>query len=447
MPGGPTDRRAQVSALRTAPGAPEPRPIGVRELTALLSLSMALAALGIDLLLPAFDEIRVDFGMAPGATAVTGLVTTYFLGLAIGQLCYGPVADRFGRRRALYLGYGIYGVGAVLSALSPNLALVLASRFVWGLGAAGPRVVTLAVVRDRFHGERMSRAMSSIMAVFILVPVLAPALGAGALVLVSWRWVLGACAVAALAMSIWARRLPETLRAEDRIERLRFGPVLRSGRVVMSHRRTVGYMLALTSLYGVFTSYLGSSENIIGETFGRAELFPLIFGVLAAVMGVAMLVNGRIVERMGVRRLAHTALVTYVALAGAYAAVAVLTGGRPPLAVFLVGTGAMLAAHSFLIPNFNAIAMQPMARVAGTASSVIGSIQIAGGALLGSVLDQSFDGTIRPLVFGFLGYGVLALVLVLYAERGELFGDRLGVSDGEPPEVVVAGTPRAPDPD
>src|SRR5690606_31573850 len=182
----------------------------------------------------------------------------------------------------------------------------------------------------------------------------------------------------------------------------------------------------------VFTSYLGSSENIIGETFGQAELFPLVFGVLAALMGVAMLVNGRIVERMGVRRLAHTALVTYIVLAGAYAVVAVLTGGRPPLAVFVVGTGAMLAAHSFLVPNFNAIAMQPMARVAGTASSVIGSIQIAGGALLGAVLDQSFDGTIRPLVLGFLGYGVLALVLVLYAERGELFGDRLAVSDEEP---------------
>lgn len=420
--------------------APEPsgtRPaIGLRELTALLSLSMALSALGIDLLLPALDEIRADFDMAAGSTAVTGLVTTYFLGLAVGQLGYGPVADRFGRRRALYIGYVVYGLGAVLAALSPDLGLMLASRFIWGLGAAGPRVVTLAVVRDRFQGERMSRAMSSIMAVFILVPVLAPALGAGALVVVSWRWVLGACAVAALGMSVWARRLPETLRDEDRIERLRFRPVFRSAGVVMSHRQTVGYMLALTCLYGVFTSYLGSSENIIGETFGQAAAFPVIFGVLAAVMGVAMLVNGRVVERMGVRHLAHTALLTYVVMAGAYAAVAVVSGGRPPLAVFIVGTGAMLAAHSFLIPNFNAIAMKPMGRVAGTASSVIGSIQVAGGALLGSVLDQAFDGTIRPMTFGFLGYGVLALAFVLYAERGALFADA-PVPDDLPPAAAV----------
>jgi MFS transporter, DHA1 family, multidrug resistance protein len=426
-----------VSASSAVRGDGARPTIGLRELTALLALSMALAALGIDVLLPAFDEIRSDLGMASGSTAVTGLVTTYFLGLAIGQLGYGPVADRFGRRRALFIGYAVYGAGAVLTALSPNLGVMLASRFIWGLGAAGPRVVTLAVVRDRFEGERMSRAMSSIMAVFILVPVLAPALGAGALMVMSWRWLLGACAVVALGMSVWARRLPETLREEDRIERLRFRPVLRSASVVMSHRQTVGYMLALTCLYGVFASYLGSSENIIGETFGQAAAFPVIFGALAAVMGVAMLANGRIVERVGVRRLAHTALFAYVAMAAAYAVVALVTGGRPPLAVFIVGTGAMLAAHSFLVPNMNAIAMKPMGRVAGTASSVIGSIQIAGGAVLGSVLDQTFDGTIRPLTLGFLGYGVLALAFVVHAERGELFAGTVAPDEAPPGAAVV----------
>lgn len=395
--------------------------LGARELTGLLAMSMALTALGIDLMLPAFAEIRSDLGLPAGSPRVAGLVTAYFLGFALGQLAYGPVADRFGRRRVLYTGYGIYGVSAVLSAVAPSLALMLLARFVWGLGAAGPRVAAMAMVRDRFEGDQMSRAMSSIMAVFVLVPVVAPALGAAVVTVVSWRWLFLGCAVAAGGLAVWALRLPETLSEENRLDRLQFGPVLRGTRHVLSTRQTVTYMLAMTALYGVFLSYLGSSEIIVRDTFERPGAFPVIFGLLAGTMGVAMVVNGRTVERVGIHRLAHGALVLYVVLAVVYLAVAVATGGRPPLAVFMVGTAALLACHAFLIPNLNAIAMAPMARTAGTAASVIGAVQIAGGAILGSILDRSFDGTIRPMAVGFLVYGLLALALVLYAERGRLF--------------------------
>lgn len=391
-----------------------------REVIALLAMSMALTALGIDLMLPAFAEIRDDLGMPPGSPAVAGLVTAYFLGFALGQLAYGPVADRFGRRPVLYAGYGLYAVGAVLSAVAPSLGLMLFVRFVWGLGAAGPRVAAMAMVRDRFEGDQMSRVMSSIMAVFVLVPVVAPALGAVVVSVVSWRWLFAGCAVAAAVVALWAIRLPESLPAEQRMERLRFGPVLRGAQHVLSNRQTVTYMLAMTVLYGVFISYLGSSENIISETYDRADSFPLIFGGLAATMGVAMLVNGRIVERFGVHRMSHTALLVYVALAGLYLGMALTSGGRPPLSAFIVGTAALLACHAFLIPNLNAIAMAPMGRAAGMAASVIGAVQIAGGALLGSLLDRSFDGTIRPLAVGFFVYGLVALAFVLLAERGRL---------------------------
>jgi MFS transporter, DHA1 family, multidrug resistance protein len=404
--------RAVDAADRTGPGP--------RELTALLAMSMSLTALGIDIMLPAFTDIRTDLGLPEGSTAVTGLVTAYFLGLAIGQLGYGPVADRFGRRRSLYIGYGIYGIGALLAALAPNLTLLLVSRFIWGLGAAGPRVAALAMVRDRFQGDRMARTMSSIMAVFILVPIVAPTVGAGVVSVVSWRWLFALCALSAGALSLWALRLPETLRPEHRIDRLRFGPVARATRVVFSNRSTVAYMLAMTALFGAFTSYIGSSEVIIGETFGRGDAFPVIFGGIAAVMGLAMVTNGRIVERFGIRRLGHVALLAYLGLAGLYLATALATGGRPPLAVFIVGTAAMLACHAFLIPNLNTVAMDPMGAVAGTASSVIGAVQMAGGAVLGSVLDRAYDGTILPLVTGFFVCGVVALALVLWAERFQL---------------------------
>ena len=396
-------------------------PLGQVEFTSLLAMSMALAALGIDLMLPAFGAIRRDLQLAPDSTAVAGMVTAYFVGLAVGQLGYGPIADRYGRKPALYIGYAIYAVGALAATVAPTLPLLLASRLIWGLGAAGPRVVTLAVVRDSFEGERMSRAMSFIMAVFILVPVLAPALGAGLLALGSWRWVFATCMLAVAVMAVWAVRLPETLHEEHRAE-LRFGRVFAAARFVASDRQTVTYTLAMTALYGAFTSYLASSEIIFGETFGRAAAFPLIFGGLALVMGGAMLTNARVVGRVGTRRLAHCVLLAYVVVAAALAVVAVATGGTPPLWLFLICMAAMLSSHALLIPNFNTMAMAPMAAVAGTASSVIGAVQIAVGALLGAMLDRAFDGTIRPLAFGFLGYGLVALALVVWGERGRLFG-------------------------
>jgi len=389
----PPDAPAYGAVMR----GPSYRPTaGPRELTWLLALSMAL-------------------------TEVTALVTTYFLGLAIGQLAYGPLADRFGRRTAMNVGYAVYAAGALFATLSPTLGLVLVSRFIWGLGAAGPRVVTLAVVRDQFEGQRMSRAMSSIMAVFILVPIVAPAFGSGIVAVASWRWVFGVCVLAAVAIGLWAVRLPETLRPEHRIERLALAPVLRSARLVLTNRQTVSYLFAMAFLFGGFTSYLGSSEIIISDTFGRASAFPLIFGGLAAAMGIAMLANGRVVMRIGTIRLAHSALLVYVALAAAYAGLAAATDGKPPFWLFLVGTGALLCCHALLIPNLNTIAMAPMAAIAGVASSVVGALETAGAALLGRVLDQAFDGTIRPLAYGFLVYGLVALALVLVAERGRLF--------------------------
>ena len=407
------------------------------QFTSLLAMSMALAALGIDLMLPAFGAIRSDLGLPADSTAVAGLITAYFVGLAVGQLFYGPVADRYGRRPVLYVGYLIYGIGALAAALSPTLELLLVSRLLWGIGAAGPRVVTLAVLRDSFEGERMSRAMSFVMAVFIIVPVFAPTLGALLVSVVSWRWLFGTCMLAVAAMALWAVRLPETLHEEHRTE-LRFSRVMTAARVVVSNRQSVTYTLAMTALYGAFSSYLASSEIIFGATFNRAAAFPAIFGGLALVMGGAMLVNARIVGRIGTRRLAHVMLLGYVAAATALSVVAVLTQGRPPLAVFLVGMAVMLSAHALLIPNFNTIAMAPMAAVAGTASSVIGATQIAIGALLGSLLDRAFDGTIRPMALGFLVYGLVALGLVLWGERGRLFAPLADpVATGAPLPVPV----------
>lgn len=416
--------------------------LGQRELIAFLALSMALTALGIDFMLPAFGDMRRDLGLPEGSTAIAGIVTAYFVGLAVGTVVYGPLSDHFGRKATLLTGYGVYGLGAALSTLAPSLGLLLVARFIWGLGAAGPRVITLAIVRDTFEGERMSRTMSLVMAIFLVVPVLSPGLAALALLVVPWRALFAVCILAVTAAAVWARRLAETLADEHRLD-LSFARLGRAARVVVSDRITVGYMLALTALYGVFTSYLASAENIFATTFDEATRFPLWFGLLASVQGAGMLLNARVVERTGVRRLAHGMLLAYVAVAAAFAVAAALTGGRPPLWGFLLAIAGLLSTQALLIPNFNTIAMQPMAAVAGTAAAVIGATQIAVGALLGSVLDRTFDGSVLPISLGFLGYGLLALALVTWAERGRLFQPIAPPLATEPDEPDETGPPVA----
>ena len=186
---------------------PAPARFGPRELLAFISATMALMALAIDLMLPAFDDIRSDFGLDPDSGEAASVITVFFLGLAVAQVFYGPLADRFGRKPILYSGIVVYIAGAIGSALAPSFELLLVARFVWGIGAAGSRVVAVAIVRDRFVGNQMARAMSQIMAIFVLVPVFAPPLvGASIIAVAPWRAVFWFCVVWAIAIVFWSCR-------------------------------------------------------------------------------------------------------------------------------------------------------------------------------------------------------------------------------------------------
>lgn len=390
--------------------------LGAAELIALLAISMSMTALGIDLLLPAFPDVRADLGLAADSNATAGLVTTYFLGLAIGQLFFGVLADGRGRRVALYVGYGLYGLGALASFLAPGLTALLAARVVWGVGAAAGRVVTLAVIRDTWSGDKMSRAMSFVMAVFILVPIVSPALGQALLVVVSWRWLFAVCAIATALVSLWAIRLPETLAVDDR-RSMRPGRVLEAARIAARQRPTVAGGVGLMLLYGAFTSWIGSAELIIGDVFDLTAWFPYIFGGLASVLGAGMLLNSQIVERFGTAAVTRVTLVVYLAVAAFMVAMTIATAGSPPFWAFAAVLALLLGCHALLVPNVNAIAMEPVGQIAGTASALIGATQIAGGALLGALVDRFYDGTVLPLSLGFLGFGVVGALVILWGVR------------------------------
>lgn len=389
---------------------------GRREFVGLIAACMGLTAVGIDAVLPAFGRIRSDFGLPEGSTSVSWVITAYFLGLAFGQLFYGPLSDRFGRKPLLYVGLGLYIAGGVGSALSPTLTVLVLCRVVGGLGAAGPRSLAIAMVRDRFEGEMMARTMSFAMAVFLLVPVVAPSLGAVALQVASWPAIFWGTVVGATALLVWSRRLPETLPPERR-RTSGVSDLANAAGVVIRTRPTVAYGLAATCLFGSMAAYLGNSEVIIDEVFGHGPQFPLVFGALAVGMGLATLLSARLVVALGLRKLLRVLSLTLVAVAAVFAIVATVTDGRPPFWAFCAIMAVLLPLHPTLLPNCNTAAMGPVGRVAGMAAAMLGTVSTAGGAVLGSLVDGAYDGTVRPLAYAVLLFSALAATLIYIADR------------------------------
>lgn len=378
---------------------------------------MAMIALGVDVVLPAFPALRLEFGLAPDSTEVALVITAYFLGLAFSQIVYGPLADRFGRKPTLIGSIALYLVGASMATFAPSLQVLVAARAIWGLASGGPRVIVGAIVRDVYEGDRMARALSMVFAIFILVPVFAPSLGALVLLIGSWRLVFGFTVVYGLCMALWTRRLPETLDPDHRIESLSIGRITRAAVEVLSNRVSLGATLAMTALYGSFASYLASSELMWAEVFGIRDSFPLVFGAVASFMGLANFSNGRAVERVGMVRLARFALLGFVALAVLLVSVTIAADGRPPFLAFMVPLVLILMLQASLLANLNSRALQPMGRRAGMASAIVGVMSLGGGAVLGAAVDRMFDGTLIPFSSALAIAGSVALSIFWWAER------------------------------
>ena len=381
------------------------------EFTLMLSMTMAVVALSIDMILPAMGELRGAFDLASDSNEVAGVITFVFLGLGAGQLVWGPVSDSIGRKKVLVIGLVIYVIAAVGAAFAPTLGWLFVARLVGGFGGAGPLVIARSVVRDVYEGSAMAEAMSFIMAVFLLVPVIAPTLGRLVLIVAPWEWIFLCTGIFGIAIIVWTRRLPETLSPSARIP-FRVNRLVDAARVVVSNPMTMGYTLAQTAMFGVFASYLASSQLIVDDIFGLDAWFPVIFGGTAVVMGAAMLSNTRVLKRVQLRPLLRAGFTGYVIFSIVIAVVMLATDGTPPFAVFVLVLLPLLISHSFVIPNLNAIAMIPMGKVAGTAAAIIGTMSTLGGAIVGSSIDRMYDGTLVPFgvsaaILGIVSYGLM----------------------------------------
>ncbi len=385
-----------------------------REYRAFLGLAMASAAISIDLLLPAFGEMRRHFGLADSSPATAGLITTFLVGMGLGPLPFGVFSDRFGRRSTLRYACALFVVSAVACAFAPSLMLMKVARFSWGFGAAGLRVASTAMIRDRHSGASMAREVAFAMTVFMLVPIFAPVFGAGLIEILPWRSVFVTCALFGVVLAAWSTRIGETLPHDHR-QPFDLRQIPRAASAIVGSRPALAYTLAMIPLFGVFSSYLASSERVVGDVFDRPGWFPYVFGVSAVLMGAASLASGHNVQRIGLQRLILGASICYAVASAAVLALSRATDGRPGFWIYFALFGVVLVCHNVMIPNMNAAAMMPVGHVAGTAAAIMAMLATAGGAVIGSRIDAGFDGTVGPVSAAFLISALVVLALAWWA--------------------------------
>jgi MFS transporter, DHA1 family, multidrug resistance protein len=399
--------------------AATPRAIGVREFVALMAMLQALHALAIDAMLPALGVMAHDLGVADSNRRQL-VVGAFLVGAGLGSLLPGALSDRFGRKPVLLVCIASYFVLSLACAFATTLPMLVALRFVQALFCAGMLVIPSAIIRDRHEGDRMARMQSLIGMVFMVVPVMAPLLGQAVLLVASWRWIFGVLAVFSALVMVWcALRLPETMPPEYRQPIAPKAIAANMGRVFIT-RGAIGYILATACTTAVLFGFITSAQQLIGEHFGAHDAFGLVFGGIAISMALANFGNARIVMRFGARRVSHAALFVYLALGAAQLAFA--WDGEESLWQFMPLMMATFAIMGFMTANFTAIAIQPFVRTAGAASSVHSFLRLLIGSVLGSAIGQAFDGTARPLAGAMLLAGFCVLALVLFSERGRLFG-------------------------
>jgi len=387
------------------------------EFIALVALTTSLVAMSIDTMLPALGRMASELGAAhPNDRQL--ILSVFFGGMSVGQLVYGPVSDSTGRKPALYIGIGLFMLGGLICALTQSFSWLLFGRALSGFGAAGPRIVSIALVRDSHAGRSMARVMSFVSTVFILVPVLAPSVGQAVLAITSWRAIFAGLVVVAVLNVAWvALRQPETLPIALRVP-FSLRSIARGCAETFRNRISLGYMLGSGFVFGGFIGYLSMSQQVFQEQYGLGTLFPVFFGLLASAIGLASFVNGKLVMRFGMRRLSRRALLINSGLCISALFGTLAYAGHPPLAAFVCFMLACFFCNGLLFGNFSARAMEPMGHIAGVAAAVNGSVSGLVALALGTVFGRAYDGTVLPVVAGFTTSALLALAATELAERG-----------------------------
>ena len=394
------------------------RPMGFPEFVVVIAAIMALNPLAMDMMLPALPNIASAFHIVD-ANRPQMVLSIFLLGFGIGQFVIGPLSDRFGRRPVLLGGMTVYFIASALAIAAPSFETLLLARALQGLGTSATRVIATSIVRDCYAGRRMASVMSLAMMVFIAVPVVAPSFGQAVLLVTQWRGIFIVLMLYGAITLFWsALRMPETLPLSER-RSLEIGEVLSAFRQTVTNRQTLGYALAAGGVLGSLFAYVFISQQVFTEVYHLGHYFPLAFAGIAIGTAIAGFLNSKFVGRLGMRVISHGALVGYVAVAAALLMAVKLQ--MLPLPLFMALSALMMFSFGLMIANFTALAMEPQGHIAGTASSMYGSITTLLGIGVGMWIGQHFDGTLLPFATGFFLCTLAALAVVLVTEKGRLF--------------------------
>jgi DHA1 family bicyclomycin/chloramphenicol resistance-like MFS transporter len=392
------------------------KPLRLAEFIVMLAFMVSIVAMATDIMLPALSMIGEDLRVGD-PNDVQLVVSSLFFGFSVGQLVVGPISDTYGRKPVIFVGYFVFVVGCILSISSTDLATMLTGRFLQGVGAAAPRIVSTSLIRDGYVGRAMARIMSIIMSVFILVPAIAPSIGQGVILVLPWRYTFVVLLAMAVVAAVWfGVRQPETLARENR-RALSLSNLVAGTIEVLSIRTVFGYTISMGFIFGAFLSYLGASRQIFQDALNVGDMFAIYFGVAALALGAASLLNSMLVMRLGMRLLTHWALVALVLLSGAFFAVFQSLDGQPSVSLFMAWQLAAFFCVGILFGNLNALAMEPLGHIAGLGAALIGSISTFISLPFGWLIGQMYDGTVLPLVGGFFSLGLAALIAARWTER------------------------------
>lgn len=392
--------------------------IPMYEFVAMMASLLALNALAIDTMLPALGQVA-DFYQLTDSNDQQLVIFAYIFGFGFPQLVFGPLSDRYGRKGLLQICLAGFTIAGLLCLFASSFWMLLAFRFVQGVFAAGIRVIAGAIIRDLTSGRTMARILSLVFTVFMIVPIVAPSIGTLVMVFGDWKWTFGILAVAGALVFLWTLfRLPYTLPSDMR-QPLNVKHISRSYFSVIKTRIALGYMLASGFVFGALFAFIGASEQIFDDVFGKGERFWIWFAVIASGIAVANITNARLVEKLGMRRISHCALLAFIILAMTNLVIMKFTNQSfwlfLPLFTLMFGCFGMMGA------NFSSIALEPLGKIAGTASAAYGFATTTLSAWIGWFIARQFDGTVFPILTGFAVLGILALVIVLWTEKGKLF--------------------------
>ena len=386
------------------------------EFVILFSLVTSITALTIDAILPALRQIGEALAVAdPKDTQL--IVSFFILGMVFGDLIFGPLSDAIGRKNAIQTGLLIFVAGTVVSMTAVSLEQMLLGRVIQGIGVSGPKIASRALIRDLYEGRAMARIMSFIFMVFILTPMLAPALGQAVLLIADWPAIFLLFLLLASVVAPWLGvRQPETLAPERRI-RVSISALLNNSVQIVRHAKVMAYTLAAGLMFGALLLYLSTAQALFFDLYKIADLFPLYFAVLASGVGLSSYANGRLVMRYGMHRLSVIALVGMMGFGGALLGVALLNEGVPSFIAFMALCFGMFSCIGILFSNLNALAMENLGRVAGLGASLVSSISSLVAVIVAVAVGRFYDQTVVPLTAGFILAGLLSLALVLGARR------------------------------